>query len=160
MRYVAFIFGTNNIDKKVPEDILKVTKYKCCISKVIVLAVFPRDFSPGIRKDKIKSIKFQVKDIITEMNNKVVYRDPVHAWTTSGGTLNKNLYYKDNLHLIEKGNEKLPKRITTIFNVGSFKLQQPQHQNKNRPQEHQQKNQQHQQENHQYQQQHKQHKKE
>lgn len=114
MRYVVFICGTNNIGKNVPEDIIKVIKYtfqlikcKCCNSKFIVSAVFPLDFSPGTRRDKIKSVKFQVKDVITEMNNNAAYIDPVHTWTASGGSLNTNFYYKDNLHLIEKENEKL-----------------------------------------------------
>ena len=37
-------------------------------------------------------------------NNDVTFIDPDHTWTISGGTLNNNLYYKDNLHLVEKGN--------------------------------------------------------
>ena len=84
------------------------------------------------------------------MNNNVTYIDPDHTSTTSGGTLNTNLYYKDNLHLIEKGNEKLTEAITTAFNVGGVKQQQnlpqidQQHQQE-RPQ-HQQKHQQQQQE--------------
>ena len=41
------------------------------------------------------------------MNNNAAYVDPVHTWTASGGSLNTNFYYKDNLHLIEKENEKL-----------------------------------------------------
>ena len=57
-------------------------------------------------------------------NNDVVYIDPDHTWTTSGGILNTNLYYKDNLHLVEKGNEKIAKAITTAFNVGALKQQQ------------------------------------
>ena len=50
------------------------------------------------------------------MNN-VTYIDPDHTWTTSAGALNTNLCYKDNLHLIEKGNETLAKAI----NVGNLK---------------------------------------
>ena len=33
-------------------------------------------------------------------SNDVTYIDPDHTWTTSGGILNTNLYYKDNLHLV------------------------------------------------------------
>ena len=56
------------------------------------------------------------------MNEKnVSYIDPGHKWTTAGGILNMNLYYKDKLHLVEKGNEKLAKAITTAFNVGALK---------------------------------------
>ena len=58
------------------------------------------------------------------MNNNITYIDLDHTWTTSAGTLNINLYYKDNLHLIEKGNEKLANTITTAFNVRGLKQQQ------------------------------------
>ena len=44
------------------------------------------------------------------MSNFVAYIDPYHTWT-SGGVLNRNLYYKDNLYEIENGNEKLAKAI-------------------------------------------------
>ena len=57
-------------------------------------------------------------------NNYVTYLDPDHAWRTSGGILNTNLYYKDNLYLVEKRNEKLAKAITTAFNVVALKQQQ------------------------------------
>ena len=59
--------------------------------------------------------------------NYVTYIDSDYTWTTLGGALNMNLYSKDNLHLIEKGNEKLVKAIITAFNVGSLKQQQPKH---------------------------------
>ena len=82
-------------------------------------------------------------------NNNITYIDPDHTWATSAGTLNMNLYYKDNLHLIEKGNEKLAKAIITAFNVRDLKHQQnlpeiSQQQQQERPQ-HQQKHQQNQQ---------------
>ena len=57
-------------------------------------------------------------------SNNIIYIDPDHTWTTSAGILNMNLYYKDNLLLIEKGNEKLAKAITTAFNVRGLKQQQ------------------------------------
>ena len=58
------------------------------------------------------------------MNN-ITYLDPDHTCRTSQvSTLNMNLYYKDNLHLIEKENEKLAKAITTTFNLGALTQQQ------------------------------------
>ena len=57
-------------------------------------------------------------------NNNVTYIDPDHTWTTSSGTLNTNLYYKENLHLIEKRKKKLAKAVTTTLNVSSLKQQQ------------------------------------
>ena len=40
-------------------------------------------------------------------NNPPTYINPDNTWTTSGGALNMNLYYKYNLHLTEKEKEKL-----------------------------------------------------
>ena len=56
------------------------------------------------------------------MNNyiDVTYIDPDHTWTTSGAMLNTNLHYKD---LIEKGNEKLVKAISTALNIEGLKQQ-------------------------------------
>ena len=90
-------------------------------------------------------------------SNDVTYIDPHHTWITSGGILNTSLYYKDNLHLVEKGNKKLEKAIATAFNVGVLKQQQ------NLPQigqQHQQKRQQHQQKNYYQQQEGQQHREE
>ena len=127
VRYVVFICETNNIDKNLPADIVKGIKYaiqlvKCKFynCKVIVSGILPRDFSPGIRRNKIRLVNIQIKHTVGEMNNNnITYIDADHTWTTSAGTgtLNMNLYYKDNLHLIEKRNEKLEKAITTAFNV-------------------------------------------
>ena len=47
-------------------------------------------------------------------SNNVTYVDPDHTWTTRG-TLKRNLYYEDNLHLTEKGND--AKAISTTLNV-------------------------------------------
>ena len=73
----------------------------------------------------MRLVNIQKKYAAGKMNkNDVTYIDPDHTWTTSGGTFSTNLYYKDNLHLVEKGNEKLVKAITTPFNVGALKQQQ------------------------------------
>ena len=53
-------------------------------------------------------------------NNDVTYIDPQHTWKTSAGTLNTNLYYKDNLDLIKKGNKKPAKAVITNLYAGSL----------------------------------------
>ena len=132
VRYVVLIRGTSNIYENLPADIVKVIKYaiqlvKCKFfnCKVIVSRILRRDFSPGIRRNKIRLVNIQIKHTEEEMSNKnITYIDPEHTWTTSAGTLNMNLYYKDSLHLIKKENEKLAKAITTAFNVRGLKQQQ------------------------------------
>ena len=123
MRCFVLICGTNNIDKDVLADIVKGVKYaiqliKCRFYnwKVIVSEILPRDVSPGIRKNKLRLVNIQIKYAVGEMiNNNFAYIDPEHIWITSGGTLNTNLYNKDDLHLIEKGNEKLAKAKLTAL---------------------------------------------
>ena len=100
---------------------MKCKFYNC---KVIVSGILPRDYSPDIRRNKTRLVNIQIKYAVGKMNNNSVrYIDPDHTWTTSGGILNTNLDYKDNVPLVEKGNEKLAKVITTTFNVGALKQQ-------------------------------------
>ena len=111
MGYVVLICAANKINKNVPENIVRgILNFT---TQVIVPRILPRDFCLGIRGGNIKSVNFQIKVVKEELNNNFTYIDTDHTWATSGGALNMNLYYKYNLHLIEKGNEKLAKAITT-----------------------------------------------
>ena len=128
VQYVVLICGTNNIDKNAPAEIVKGMKYaiqlvKFYNCKIIVLGILTWDYSPDIRRNKIRLVNSQIKYAVGKMNkNDVTYINPDHTWT--GGTLDTNLYYKDNLHLVKKENEKLAKAITTAFDVGALKQQQ------------------------------------
>ena len=86
--------------------------------KIISLFIVQINFG-NIKYDyvqKIRLVNIQIKYVAGEMNNNnITYVDPDHTWSTSGGILNMNLYDRDNLHLVEKGNEKLAK-TTTAFN--------------------------------------------
>ena len=111
MGYVVLICAANKINKNVPENIVRgILNFT---TQVIVPRILPRDFCLGIRGGNIKSVNFQIKVVKEELNNNFTYIDTDHTWATSGGALNMNLYYKYNLYLIEKGNEKLAKAITT-----------------------------------------------
>ena len=111
MGYVVLICAANKINKNVPENIVRgILNFT---TQVIVPRILPRDFCLGIRGDNIKSVNFPIKVVKEELNNNFTYIDTDHTWATSGGALNMNLYYKYNLYLIEKGNEKLAKAITT-----------------------------------------------
>ena len=96
VRYVL-ICGTNNIDKNLPEDIVKGIKYGIQLSKSKFyhskVGILPRNFSTGIRRDKIRSVNFQIKDVVAEMNSNVTYIHSEHSWKVSGGHVNTNIYY-------------------------------------------------------------------
>ena len=99
VRYVVLICGTNNIDENVPAYIVKGIKYaiqllKCKFynCKVIVSGILPREYSPGIRRNKIRLVDIRIKYAVGKMSkNDVTYMDPDHTWTTSGGKINTNL---------------------------------------------------------------------
>ena len=79
LRYVVLICGTNNIDKNLPEGIVKGNKYairlvksKFYSSKIIVLRILSRELSPRIWRDKIRSGNFNA---VAEMSNNAAYID-------------------------------------------------------------------------------------
>ena len=88
VRYVVLICGTNNIDKNLPADIVKgikyaiqLVKYKFYNCKVMVSGILPRDFSSGIRRNKIRLVNIQIKHTVAEMNNNnITYIDPDQTW--------------------------------------------------------------------------------
>ena len=41
--------------------------------------MLPPHFNPGARRDRIRSINFQIKDVVAEMNNNVIYIDTDQA---------------------------------------------------------------------------------
>ena len=99
VRFVVLICGTNNIDKNVPAYIVKDIKYAIQLGickfyncKVIVSGILPWCYSPVIRRNKIRLVNIRIKYAVGKMNNNdVIYLDPDHTRTTSGGILNTNL---------------------------------------------------------------------
>ena len=86
-KYVVLICGTTNIDKNVLAEIVKGIKYaiqlircKFYNCKIIVSGILPRDYSPGIRRNKIRLVNIQIKYAVGKMNkNDVTYIDPDHT---------------------------------------------------------------------------------
>ena len=85
------ICGTKNINKNVPTDVVKgikctiqLVKCKFYNCKVIVSGILPRDFKPGILRNKIRLVNIQKKYTIGEVNNNITYFDQDHTWRTSG----------------------------------------------------------------------------
>ena len=86
-KYVVLICGTTNIDKNVLAEIVKGIKYaiqlircKFYNCKIILSGILPRDYSPGIRRNKIRLVNIQIKYAVGKMNkNDVTYIDPDHT---------------------------------------------------------------------------------
>ena len=120
IKFIVAHCGTNNVHHHQPDDIVdamtliaeKIHLYNPNV--IVILSGFlPRDSNNHYR-DKIALINFKLK-IKCTTKPKVYYLEHGTDWTNDDGTLKTNLFFNDNLHLIEHGNEKLSKEITNII---------------------------------------------
>ena len=81
VRHVVIDYGTNSINKNVPADIVKDVKHaiqliKCKFynCKVIVSGILQRDFSSGIRRNKIKMCRRR-----NEQQQYYIYTRTIHG---------------------------------------------------------------------------------
>ena len=104
--------GTNNIDHNTPEDIsngltlvVHVILERKPDADVIVIGILPRDKPISSRQELIKNVNQSLKfwsERNTDKNVHILLPDM--DWVMPNGNLNESLYYKDYLHLSEKGN--------------------------------------------------------
>lgn len=117
--------GTNNIDKNSPGDIVQgllcIVDYiraKLPRTMIAVVGLLPRDLYPTYRRSKIDKVNSGLEERISfseELKEENVYfLKPDDDWVDADGKLNERLYYSDHLHLVEAGNEKLGKAISTF----------------------------------------------
>ena len=123
-RFLVLHCGTNNIDNDKPtdiaEEILSIANYvheRKPDIVVIIVGLLPRDQFLTSRRQKLNA----VNDLLDSFCKKIIKEElyfikPAFDWTHSNGTLDKSLYYKDFLHLSEKGNEKFVKSIAEVLN--------------------------------------------
>ena len=109
--------GTNNINRDSPYSIAQgivsvglVFMEKNPKLNIIISGILPRDLSSSsLRRKKIEKINY-----ITQQEchiHKFQYVAHDSSWLCENGYLDRHLYHVDNLHLIERGNEKLAKEI-------------------------------------------------
>ena len=124
-KIIVVLCGTNNIDKnsssEIAQGILAIVDFirnKKPNVNIIVCGILPRDLYPSSRRNKVDDVNeelFQYISYSEELQNENVYfLPPEKGWTARGGELDKNLYFKDHLHLVEEGDEKLAKSITRL----------------------------------------------
>ena len=76
---------------------------------VSVCGLIPRDEGWSVNRVLIKEVKKILKHQCNINGFAYIFQD--HGWTFPNGSLDFSLFYKDLLHLIEKGNVKLAKAI-------------------------------------------------
>ena len=109
---IVILCGTNNIFNDSPYDIVDgIIKIASTFEKIYpnssidISGLLPRDESWSVKRvtiDEInKSLQYQC------IREGFIYIDQSIGWTYKNGELDPVLFYKDSLHLVEKGNVKL-----------------------------------------------------
>ena len=114
--------GTNNVDKHPVHDIasgiVQIASYilsKKPGSNVIITGLLPRDEkATSIRRTKINAINHLLQHECQSQRN-VTFLEPSEDWLQSNGDLRKRLYYRDFLHLVERGNSKFASWIQSAI---------------------------------------------
>ena len=118
IEYAVIIYGTNNIDYNEASSIanglkcVALTLVSKSVQQVIIFGILPRDFVNTIRRDKIKEVNKLLKKEYFKLTFRVFYMEPDSDWVTNKNLLNMKYFYRDHVHLIEEGYEKLAKTMT------------------------------------------------
>ena len=105
--------GTNNVDKHpvydIASGIIQIASYilsKKPGSNIIITGLLPRDEkATSTRRTMINAINQLLQHECQKKRN-VTFLEPCEDWLQSNGDLRKQLYYRDFLHLVERGNSK------------------------------------------------------
>ena len=115
--------GTINIDHSTPEDIsndLTLVVHAILERKpndMTVTGILPRDKHISCRHDLIKNVNQNLEIWSLRNTDKNVHLlSPDLDWVMPNGNLSESLYYKDYLHLSEKGNHKLAETLYDAIN--------------------------------------------
>ena len=118
IEYAVIICGTNNIDYNKASSIVNgllcvaLKLVSKSVERVIISGILPRDFVNTIRRNKIKEVNELLKRECSRLTSRVFYMEPDPDWVTKGNLLNMKYFYRDHLHLIEEGYEKLSKTLS------------------------------------------------
>ena len=107
--------GTNNIGK---DSLCNIARGIITIAeavqkakpnaKIIIIGLLPRDQKQGFMRKSTYTVNDELKHLCQRSTQKNLFLlEPDDTWTMPNEDLDKKLYFQDNLHLIEGGNEKL-----------------------------------------------------
>ena len=120
-KYVVIHCGTNNVDvdhpKNIADGVISIGHTFTDIdsnTQIVISGILPRD--PCITS-KRREVIFKTNNFLETMcyQQGFHFLKPDDNWLLVNGRLNNNLYYKDDLHLIEGGNNKLASSIATML---------------------------------------------
>ena len=126
LKNVVISCGTTNLFQDSPEDIAggvieiaETFQSKYNSIDIAIGGILPRDVSWSINRVLIK----EVNEILNEKCSRLffIYISYDSYWTVANGSLNPDLFFLDNVHLVEKGNLKLAEsKFSSIENCNGI----------------------------------------
>ena len=116
IKKVVVLCGTNNLNQYLPEDIIEVAstfKSKYGSISVFVCSILYRDFNWFAARVYIKEVNDILKTKCSQSCFIFICSDS--NWTLSNGSLDPDLFYLNNVYLVEKGNLKLAESIFSLI---------------------------------------------
>ena len=116
LKNAVILSGTNNLFQDSPEDIAdgvieiaETFQSKCNSINIAIGGILPRDASWSINQVLIK----EVNEILKEKSSRLFFTCISYdsCWTVANGSLNPDLFFLDNVHLVEQGNLELAESI-------------------------------------------------
>ncbi|VGO17704.1 hypothetical protein PDESU_06306 [Pontiella desulfatans] len=105
-KLVSVMIGTNNARRNTPEaivrgiqDILKELRQRLPESKIVLFSIFPR--AVGTEYDTVQAVNKRLPELAD--GRTVLHVDINDQFLNPDGLINEELYYKDLLHLSDKG---------------------------------------------------------
>ena len=119
IRQIVIHCGTNNIEETTPNDIGKGLLYSALITKernsatnIYITGLLPRDFRETYKRNKIKKVNKLIREKCSSISiPRINYIEQDDDWIDEGNCLRIKYYYRDCLHLVELGNNKLSNTI-------------------------------------------------
>ena len=112
LQYALVQTGTSNSDHDSARDIAHgVLSIGCQLLekvhglKVILSGILPRNDKGPLMRDKIVTTNKFISECCTQKSN-MSFIDHQKEWITSDGELKRDLFFIDNIHLVERGNIK------------------------------------------------------
>ena len=129
VRFIVIHCEANNLDYNDPIDIAKgilnIGKSlleKAPKSNIILTGILPRDKYKSKKRNKLYEVNSYLNSFCKTGKN-MLYMGQGSGWILNSHMLDKSLYYKDHLRLIEHGNAKFASKIAnTIRNYNQLKL--------------------------------------
>ena len=119
IRQIVIHCGTNNIEENTPNDIADgllcsalIIKKRNSATNIYITGLLPRDFGETYKRNKIKKVnKLIIEKCSSISTPRINYIEQDHDWTDEGNCLRIKYYYRDFLHPVELGNNKLSNTI-------------------------------------------------